>query len=373
MRFIKAFSFILLFSNLACCAQDKKNMVIYQKDGNKVSYLTENIDSITFIQGSEQEELTPELIKIYAEAPQIVYSKAGSYEAFCDVVKYRDKYYCVFREGENHAPYHEWHTNGYLRVLSSADLKDWKEELTIKDDAWDLRDPCFCKADAKLFLYYGFYSFEQPTPPEKTGWALLDDADGKLQVKDSGKLDIGSDSNHWLWKIYYDDGYFYGAAYHDKSSLKYVTSDDGIHFKKISDIVLQGDEASMEMLKNKNKVAVIRNVTAKGNALLAVSEPPYTEWNSIELNEMIESPESFIYNDDVYVIGRSRYGMSVFKIDLNSNKAIPVYNFFAYGGYGDCGYPGVLLDNKRLYVVYYAVNPQTDNTTIYQTNLFFGE
>lgn len=319
----------------------------------------------------EQNDLPPKKDSITVGPTIEIYQNGENYVAFCDAVFYSGKYYCAFREGENHAPYHEWHKNGYLKILSSIDLSKWVEEIEIKDDEWDLRDPCLCVANDQLHLYYGFYSFETPNPPHKTGHSLLKVSNSKISVVSSEKIDLGEYSNMWLWKVYYDGNQFYGTAYAEGSPLIYVTSKDGVHFNKESEIINAGDETSIVELPDKRKVAVIRSIEPKGKSDLAISEPPYNQWETYPLNEMIESPESFIYGGEVYVIGRSSYGMSMFKLDLEKKRANPVYNFFAFGGYGDCGYPGVILEDNQLTVVYYSVNPDTNITSIYQATLFF--
>ena len=309
--------------------------------------------------------------QISACPPVALYAKEGRYVAFCDAVKFEDRYYCVFREGENHAPYHEWHMNGYLKVFSSVDLKNWEEELEVRDPDWDLRDPCLCVAGNMLFLYFGYYSYETPSPDHKTGVVSLETRNGRLCAGLSKRIDIGADSNLWLWKVYYDNGYFYGTAYGVNVPLIYVTSDDGMHFRKVSEISERGEETSLVNLGDGRKVAIIRSVIPKGDSDVAISSPPYTKWDVFSLKEMIESPESFTYHGKVFVVGRSSYGMSLFLLDVDRHEVTPVYNFFAYGDYGDCGYPGVILEDNRLAVIYYAVNPDTEETCIFQTDLIF--
>lgn len=300
----------------------------------------------------------------------MIYSQDGLYVAFCDAAKFEGKYYCVFREGENHAPYHEWHQNGYLIILSSSDLLNWEEEMVIKDDDWDLRDPCFCVVDDNLFLYYGLYSFAIPTPYFKTRLTRLTNEGGKLHIVNSEKVDIGEYSKHWLWKVYYSDGLFYGTTYFEDRPVNYVTSSDGVHFSKVSEVTEKGSETSLVDF-NENRIGIVRSPVSKGNSLLAISSRPYAIWNCYELNEMIESPECFIYADDIYVIGRSRNGMSMFRLDVNLKCVIPVFNFFALGDYGDRGYPGVVVENNEVNVFYYAVNPRTNETAIFQTKIYF--
>ncbi len=324
-----------------------------------------------FVACNNDSESKKEEIHITADIPTAIYSKEGRYVAFCDAIKFEGKYYCVFREGENHAPYHDYHENGYLKILSSDDLKNWHEAIEIKDAEWDLRDPCFCAVGNRLFLYYGLYSFKTPNPSQKTGLTTLEIYEESLHIVNTEKIDIGQYSNLWLWKVYYENGEFYGTAYDANSSLLYVTSNDGVHFSKVSEIIEKGDETSLVEMKDKRKVAIIRNVTSQEKSYMAISQPPYTSWNTCILNEMIESPESFIYNNVVYTIGRSSYGMSMFKVDLSEKYVEPVFNFFACGDWGNSGYPGIIMEGDKLLVIYYAINPATNETAIYQTNLHF--
>ena len=311
-------------------------------------------------------------MRIFAESPVVIYSNPGSYVAFCDAIKFEGKYYCVFREGENHAPYHDYHENGYLKILSSDDLKNWHEAMEIKDPEWDLRDPCFCAVGNRLYLYYGLYSFETPNPSQKTGLTKLEIYEGSLHIVNSEKIDIGQNSNLWLWKVYYYDGEFYGTAYDTNTPLLYVTSNDGVHFYKVSEIIEKGGETSLVEMGDKRRIAIIRNTISQEKSFMAISQPPYTSWTTYSLNEMIESPESFIYNDVVYAIGRSSYGMSMFKVDFSKKIVVPVYNFFACGDWGNSGYPGIIMEGDNVSVIYYAINPVTNETAIYQTHLHFS-
>lgn len=307
--------------------------------------------------------------KIHGNTPVEIYKYKEHYVAFCDVIKYGDLYYCTFREGENHAPIYEWDSNGYIKILVSDDLKQWKEEIIIKDEEWDLRDPCFCEFSNKLYLYYGYNKYNNPAPDYKNGLIILTKGSNGLSIEKKQNVDLGEYSNLWLWKVYFFEGIFSGVAYGEDSSLYYVESNDGIHFNMVAKLSAEGNETSLVRLNDNSLLAFIRNSTAKGYSTLAKSKPPYDKWESYMLNEMIESPESFIINDEIYVIGRSFYGMSMFKLELGCKKVEPSFNFFAYGKYGDCGYPGVIVENNHIIVIYYAVNPSTEETCIYQTVL----
>lgn len=96
----------------------------------------------------------------------IIYEDPPKYVAFCDIVQFKDKFYTAFRKGEDHAPYHDYSKNGYIVILSSDDCENWHEEIELKDDKWDLRDPCFCvdPTGNTLHVYYGRYSYFTPKP-----------------------------------------------------------------------------------------------------------------------------------------------------------------------------------------------------------------
>src|SRR5262245_53249939 len=75
-----------------------------------------------------------------AQAPQLV-SVAKIWDrvphsAFTDLVRWRGKWFCVFREAEGHVG-----GDGKLRVLESADGKDWQSAALVEEAGIDLRDP----------------------------------------------------------------------------------------------------------------------------------------------------------------------------------------------------------------------------------------
>src|SRR5688572_25627165 len=60
----------------------------------------------------------------------------GKHNAFTDLSRWRDKWYCVFREAEAHVG-----GDGQLRVLESTDGKTWTSAALIEEAGIDLRDP----------------------------------------------------------------------------------------------------------------------------------------------------------------------------------------------------------------------------------------
>src|SRR5436190_452762 len=72
----------------------------------------------------------PELVevaKIWDKAP---------HSAFTDLVRHKDRWFCVFREGKGHVS-----PDGAVRVLTSADGKAWESAALLTSKTADLRDP----------------------------------------------------------------------------------------------------------------------------------------------------------------------------------------------------------------------------------------
>ena len=61
---------------------------------------------------------------------------AGARDAFTDLIRWRDHWYCTFREGDAHVG-----GDGRLRVLDSTDGKKWKSAALVRETGVDLRDP----------------------------------------------------------------------------------------------------------------------------------------------------------------------------------------------------------------------------------------
>ncbi len=60
----------------------------------------------------------------------------GKHNAFTDLIRWRGKWYCTFREADGHVG-----GDGKLRVLESADGKTWESVALVAEEGIDLRDP----------------------------------------------------------------------------------------------------------------------------------------------------------------------------------------------------------------------------------------
>src|SRR2546429_6325023 len=84
-----------------------------------------------------------EVKKIWDQAP---------HNAFTGLLKWKDAWYCVFREGSGHIP----GTDGKIRLLRSTDGEKWESAALIAEKTVDLREPKICVTpDERLMIVMG--------------------------------------------------------------------------------------------------------------------------------------------------------------------------------------------------------------------------
>ena len=87
----------------------------------------------------------PEIIsvrKIWDRAP---------HNAFTDLIRFQDRWYCIFREAETHGG-----SIGKLRVLTSGDGGKWESAALLVEEGIDLRDPKLSiMPDGRLMMVAG--------------------------------------------------------------------------------------------------------------------------------------------------------------------------------------------------------------------------
>ncbi len=86
--------------------------------------------------------------RIWDEAP---------HNAFTDLIRFKDRWYCVFREGQRHVS-----PDGTLRVITSADGNEWESAALITSDNSDLRDAKITVTPDGRLMLAGAEAINQP-------------------------------------------------------------------------------------------------------------------------------------------------------------------------------------------------------------------
>src|SRR3990167_10212269 len=87
--------------------------------------------------------------RIWNEAP---------HNAFTDLVRFQDRWFCVFREGKGHVS-----PDGALRVLTSVDGEKWESAALVTSENSDLRDAKITVTPDGQLMLAGAEAIETPT------------------------------------------------------------------------------------------------------------------------------------------------------------------------------------------------------------------
>ena len=111
--------------------------------------------------------LTPS-VSAQDHKPVLIESKRiwdkAQYNSFTDLTRFRDQWFCCFREGIAHTA-----DIGKVRVLRSLDGVEWSSAALIEEDGIDLRDPKFSiKPDGQLMIIAGGSTYDMSIKPAPT-------------------------------------------------------------------------------------------------------------------------------------------------------------------------------------------------------------
>ena len=224
------------------------------------------------------------------------------HSAFTDLIRFRDRWYCVFREARNH-----WGpgAQGKVRVIASDDGKQWRSVALFSDpEQGDLRDPKLSiTPDDNLMVIY-FRRFN-PTrfPKQNEQMYRRLSADG---VEWTDQVEIGF-PNRWLWRVTWHDGKAYGISHGgppDKPpftgdrSGELVVSEDGKQFAPLAGFG-SGGECTVRFLPDGTALCLQRSSMPRNQGLIGRSSPPYTKWEWKDLKTRIGGPDMIRLPDAV--------------------------------------------------------------------------
>src|SRR5437763_1705330 len=130
---------------------------------------------------------------------------AGRHNAFTDLARWRGKWYCTFRESEAHIG-----GDGALRVLESADGRDWRSVALVAEAGIDLRDPKLSVTpDDRLMIVAGGSVYRGTKTLQGRRPRVSFSKDGRDWTAPRRVLEEGE----WLWRVTWHGGKAYGASY----------------------------------------------------------------------------------------------------------------------------------------------------------------
>lgn len=293
---------------------------------------------------------------------------AGAHNAFTDLIRWNDRWYCTFREADGHVG-----GDGTLRVLESTDGGLWESVALLTEAGIDLRDPKLSiTPDNRLMIVAGgsVYNGGKTLLGRQPRTAFS--SDGKSWTPTERVLTEGE----WLWRVTWHKGKCYGISY-DASrrttdaakeaakknepaapgpadwKLKLVVSNDGRKFDLVTHLDVPGhpNETTLRFLSDDTMVALVRREGGDQHAWIGTSAPPYTSWQWSSAGHRIGGPNFIVLDgDQLWAAGRRYPGKTVLaKMTANSYEPLLV---FPSGG--DTSYPGLVWHEGLLWMSYYS-------------------
>ncbi|MEO6808803.1 MAG: sialidase family protein [Isosphaeraceae bacterium] len=283
----------------------------------------------------------------------------GKHNAFTDLIRWHDTWYCTFRESDAHVG-----GDGGLRLLESADGETWKSAAYITEKGVDLRDPKLSiTPDGRLMIVAGGSLYEGTKTLKGRQPRVMFSTDGHKWTDPKPVLTDGE----WLWRVTWHGGTAYGVSYgatppkgkDDKSqpnwTLKLFSSTDGVKYDlvKTFDIPGRPNETTLRFLPDGEMIALVRREADSKLAWIGRSKAPYKDWTWTETKHQVGGP-NFIQLPDgaLWAVGRSYPGGAktvVARMTLDSYEPV-----LTLPSGGDTSYAGLAWHDGLLWISYYS-------------------
>jgi hypothetical protein len=302
----------------------------------------------------------------------------GKHNAFTDLIRWHDTWYCTFREADAHVG-----GDGQLRVLESANGDKWQSAALIGEKGIDLRDPKLSiTPDDRLMIVAGGSVYEGTTLKGRQPRVTFS-KDAREWTPPVRVLEEGD----WLWRVTWHGGKAYGISYDadERKSpaaqeaaktgkvesgpadwkLKLVASSDGVKYSLITHLDVPGDpnETTLRFMPDGEMVAIVRREGGSKLGWIGRSPAPYKDWTWKETEHRLGGP-NFIRLPDGTLWGASRIYPGGAKTALFKMTAAGEYQpLLTFPSSGDNSYAGLVWHEGLLWMSYYSSHEE--KTSIY--------
>jgi hypothetical protein len=309
---------------------------------------------------------------LHAEEARLISVKKiwdqSPHNAFTDLVRFQDRWFCVFREGEGHVS-----PDGALRVITSQDGDTSPNS--------DLRDAKITVTPDNRLMLAGAEALHDTS--EKTHQSLVWFSDDGFQWSD--RHEVG-DPNFWLWRVTWHKGQAYGVGYsvdRNQRAIRLYQSEDGKQFHTLVETLRAGEYSNESAMvfaddtcycllrrddaKNSGLLGMLRRDDAMNSGLLGISRPPYTHWEWKDLGVRIGGPDMIQLPDGRFVGAVRLYdGQVRTSLAWVDPEEGTIREFLKFPSGGDTSYPGLVWHDDRLYVSYYSSHEGKSNIYLAQ-------
>ncbi|MBN1125890.1 MAG: exo-alpha-sialidase [Sedimentisphaerales bacterium] len=294
---------------------------------------------------SEENKTNPVLLEVHKIWDQ------GKHNAFTDLIRFQDKWFCAFREADKHVGGED----GKIRIIVSEDGKIWGNTGLIAEAGVDLRDPKLSiTPNERLMIVAGGSIYEGNRLVSRQPRVLFS-REGIQWTDPKPVLNKGD----WLWRVTWNKDIAYGVSYRTNpelgSPLVLFKSQDGIHYEKVCDLAVadRANETTLRFLADGTMLALVRRESGNRQAMIGSSRPPYTQWTWREAGHQVGGPNFVILPDGAMWAAGRHYpgGAKTVLAELYLDRYEPKLTLPSGG---DTSYPGLVWYDGRLWMSYYS-------------------
>ncbi len=290
------------------------------------------------------------------------------HSAFTDLVRFRDQWFCVFREGKDHVS-----PDGALRVLTSTDGETWTSAALLTSETSDLRDAKITVTPNNQLMLAGAEAISLKDGKQHQSLAWFSD-DGKVwsQAYKMGDVD------NWLWRVTWNKeqalGFGYGCLKEDRRLTLYQSKDGKTFDRLIEDVEVDStypNESSIVFAKDDAAYCLLRHDGTPKSGTIGIAHPPYTDWTWKKLGIRVGGPHMIQLPDGRFVAVVRLYGSddrrtSVCWVDPEKGSLTETLELPSGG---DTSYAGLVWHEDMLWVSYYSTHEE--KTCIYLARVRF--
>lgn len=300
----------------------------------------------------------------------------GGHNAFTDLVRFKNLFYCCFREATDHVG-----GDGVIRILISSSGDNWVDYASVAEKGVDLRDPKLVVTpdEKRLYLLCGGSIYEGTKDLKGRRPRYATSIDGKVWTPPQKLLAEGD----WLWRVTVNpaDKRFYGTVYntHPTSggpkpeaewSLKSYASNDGSvwQLSALMKMTDRPNEATIRFLKDGSARALVRRESGDRKGMMGTAQAPYREWTWTPLTVPLGGPNFIELPDGRLIAGSRGFGKTpgahMVLFNMTATGLEPILELPSGG---DCSYPGMVWHEGFLWVSYYSSHE--GKTSIYMAKV----
>ena len=277
----------------------------------------------------------------------------GAHNAFTDLIRFQDKWFCSFREGDGHVG-----GDGKLRVLESADGENWKSAALLTESGIDLRDPKLSiTPDGRLMIVAGGSVYGGTKKLQGGQPRVAFSKDGREWSPTRRVLQEGE----WLWRVTWHEGKAYGVSYSlatskSERAFSFYSSTNGFDWKLASPLDVTGrpNETTVRFLRTGEAMMLVRRETDDRGGWIGVSKAPYTDWNFAKTEVRLGGPDFIELPDGSLVAGSRDHSQDKAKFSLFRMTRDSLQPKITLPSGGDCSYPALVWHDGLLWVSYYS-------------------